>query len=119
VLPIGELARLVLALSFGVMALRALDERAPADATVAHLVELLLRPARERAKPEDRVLARVQSRARSAERARAELFALIAEAARDGHSLRRIGEAAGLSHERVRKILAEPASVRNVDETAV
>ena len=63
-------ARLVLSLAFGVMALRALEQAPPADATVARLVEQLLQPANERSKPEERVLARVQSRARAAERAR-------------------------------------------------
>jgi AcrR family transcriptional regulator len=105
-LPVDELARLVLSLALGVMALRALEEAPPADATVAHLVELLLQPADERGRA-DRTLARVQSRARAAERAQADLHALIAHAAADGHSLRKIGEAAGLSHERVRRILAE------------
>jgi AcrR family transcriptional regulator len=106
VLPVDELARLVLSLAFGVMALRALEEAPPADATVARLVEQLLQPAHERPKSEG-ALARVQSRARAAERARANLHDLIADAAADGHSLRKIGEAAGLSHERVRRILAE------------
>ena len=106
VLPIDELARLVLALAFGVIALRALDQAPPTDAAVARLVEDLLQPAGERS-PEERRLARVQSRARAAERARADLFAQIARAAADGHSLRKIGEAAGLSHERVRRILAD------------
>ena len=106
VLPIDELARLVLSLAFGVMALRALEQAPPADATVARLVEQLLQPAASERKPEERVLARVQSRARAAERAEADLHALIAQAAAEGHSLRKIGEAAGLSHERIRRILA-------------
>ncbi len=109
VLPIDELGRLVLSLAFGVMALRALEQAPPADATVARLVEQLLQPASER-KPEERVLARVQSRARAAARAEADLHALIAQAAAEGHSLRKIGDAAGLSHERVRRILSERAS---------
>jgi AcrR family transcriptional regulator len=108
VLPIDELARLVLALAFGVMALRALEEAPPADATVARLVEQLLQPGSERKNAEERVLARVEARARAAVQARADLHALIAQAAADGHSLRKIGEAAGLSHERIRRILAEP-----------
>ena len=91
------------------MALRALEQAPPADATVARLVEQLLQPASER-KPEERVLARVQSRARAAERAEADLHALIAQAAAEGHSLRKIGDAAGLSHERVRRILSERAA---------
>jgi DNA-directed RNA polymerase sigma subunit (sigma70/sigma32) len=32
---------------------------------------------------------------------------MILQAAADGHSLRQIGEAAGMSHERVRRIVAE------------
>lgn len=107
ILPHGELARLVQSLALGVMALRALDETPPSESTIARLTEVLLRPARERGKHGERVLARVQSRARAAERAEAELHALIAEAAAGGHSLRKIGEAAGLSHERIRRILSE------------
>jgi AcrR family transcriptional regulator len=106
-LPIEELARLVLALSFGIMALRALEQAPPADATVARITEQLIQPSDERSRPEERVLARVQTRARAAERAEADLHDLIALAAAEGHSLRRIGEAAGLSHERIRRILGE------------
>jgi AcrR family transcriptional regulator len=107
ILPLDELARLVLSLALGVMALRALDETPPSESTVARLTAQLLRPARERSKSGEGVLARVQSRARAAERAEADLHALVAQAAAEGHSLRKIGGAAGLSHERIRSILAE------------
>jgi AcrR family transcriptional regulator len=107
ILPNDELARLVLSLALGVMALRALEETPPSESTIARLTEQLLRPARERAKPGESALARVQSRARAAERAEADLHALIQAAADAGHSLRAIGEAAGLSHERIRRILSE------------
>ena len=63
VLPADELARLVLALAFGVMALRSLEATPPAEATVARLTEQLLRPARERGKSGERALGRVQARA--------------------------------------------------------
>jgi len=116
VLPIDELGRLVLALAFGVIALRALEQAPPADATVARLVEQLLQPANERPRNGERLLARVQSRARTAARARANLFTLIARAADDGHSLRRIGEAAGLSHERIRRIVARHHSSAEASE---
>jgi AcrR family transcriptional regulator len=107
ILPNGELARLVQSLALGVMALRALEETPPSESTIARLTELLLRPARDRGKSGERALARVQSRARVAERARVELHQLIAQAAGEGHSLRKIGDAAGLSHERIRRILSE------------
>jgi AcrR family transcriptional regulator len=112
ILPRDELARLVLALAFGVMALRALEEAPPSEATVARLVEQLLRPSPERSSAAQRGLARVQSRARALERSETDLVDAIEQAARDGHSLRRIGHAAGLSHERVRRILGERGSVR-------
>ena len=105
ILPNDELARLVLALAFGVMALRALDQAPPNEATVARLVEQLVQPARERSRDTARGLARVQARSRALERAESDLQSAIAEAALEGHSLRRIGEAAGVSHERVRRIL--------------
>ena len=114
ILPHAELARLVLALSLGVMALRALDEDPPGEDAVARLVEELLQPAREGTGTSERALARVQSRARAAERARDDLRERILQAAAEGHSLRRIGEAAGISHERVRSILAE-AGVKKSD----
>jgi AcrR family transcriptional regulator len=107
ILPNDELGRLVLSLALGVMALRALDEVPPSESTIARLTERLLRPARDRAKPGETALARVESRARAAERAEADLHALIQAAADEGHSLRRIGDAAGLSHERIRRILGE------------
>jgi hypothetical protein len=111
-LPLDELARLVVALAFGVMVLRALGQAPPSDATGARLVEHLLRPATAEPNADDPLLARVQGRARAAGLAEAELHAAIHAAAAEGRSLRRIGAAAGLSHERVRKILgaAETAS---------
>jgi AcrR family transcriptional regulator len=114
ILPHAELARLVLALSLGVMALRALEEDPPGEDAVARLVEELIQPAREGTGTSERALARVQSRARAAERAREDLRGMILQAAAEGHSLRRIGEAAGLSHERVRRILVE-AGVKKSD----
>lgn len=108
VLALDELARLVVALAFGVMVLRALEQAPPSDETGARLVEQLLRPAagaRPAPDGDDALLARVQARARAAERAEGDLHAAIRQAAAEGRSLRRIGAAAGLSHERVRKIL--------------
>jgi AcrR family transcriptional regulator len=103
-LPSGELARLVVALAFGVMVLRALEQEPPSDATGALLAEQLLRPALAEPGADDPLLARVQIRARAAQQAESDLHAAIRQAAAEGRSLRRIGSAAGLSHERVRQI---------------
>jgi AcrR family transcriptional regulator len=105
VLELDELARLVVALAFGVMVLRALEQAPPSDETGARLVEQLLRPAADEPLADDPLLARVRIRARAAERTQADLHAAIRQAAAEGRSLRRIGSAAGLSHERIRKIL--------------
>ena len=77
VLPIDELARLVLSLAFGVMALRALEQTPPSDATVARLTEQLLQPAQRafasrgaRARP--RAVARARGRARAGRSPRAD-----------------------------------------------
>ena len=105
VLPLDELARLVVALAFGVMVLRALEQAPPSDETGARLVEQLLRPSTVEQGAGDPLLARVQIRARAAERTEADLHAAIRQAAAEGRSLRRIGSAAGLSHERIRKIV--------------
>jgi len=110
VLPLDELARLVVALAFGVMVLRALDQAPPSDQTAARLVEQLLRPSTGEKGADDPLLARVEIRARAAERAEADLHAAIRQAAAQGRSLRRIGSAAGLSHERVRRIVGASRS---------
>jgi hypothetical protein len=50
-------------------------------------------------------LARVRDRARAVVQADTDLEVAIIDAVTAGHSLRRVGEAAGLSHEQVRRIL--------------
>lgn len=106
-LPDDELARLVLALAFGMMVQRALGGDAVSESAVSHFAERLLRPAPQDARRREAPLARVRARAADVERAQAALLAAVAEAAGAGQSLRRIGEAAGVSHETVRVMLAE------------
>ena len=106
-LPPDELARLVSGLAFGMLVQRALGEPTASTATVAELAEHLLHPAPEHARGADAHLSRVRARAASADRAQTALRNAVAKAAAAGLSLRKLGQAAGLSHERIRVMLAE------------
>ncbi len=101
-----DLARLMALLSMGMLVFAALDEEPPSDTAFARLAERLLQSAGAEDEPSP-ALARVRARAAAAEAARQALHEGIVEAAREGHSLRRVGAAAGLSHERVRQLLHE------------
>jgi AcrR family transcriptional regulator len=106
-----DLARLFALLTFGRMVFASLDERPPSDEAFRRFTDLLLQSSGADA-DEDRpaALARVRARATSAERARLTLYESIVEAVEAGHSLRQVGAAAGLSHERVRQVLREHTS---------
>jgi AcrR family transcriptional regulator len=119
-LPTADLARVQALLTLGKVVFGALDEAPPPEPAFARLADLLLRTADDdsadggggsdgRGDEGDRpaAIARVRARAATAERARQDLHDGIVEAVRDGHSLRRVGAAAGLSHERVRQVLRE------------
>lgn len=111
-----DLARLGAALSLGVLVLEALDERPPSRQAIVGLTEALARPhAPDHELGGVPALTRVRARAAAADVARGELHDAIVSAAAAGQSLRQIGEAAGLSHERVRQVVATDASVRSSD----
>lgn len=55
-------------------------------------------------------LARVQRAAKRRDRAREELYAAIVDARKQGESLRAIGNAAGLSHTYIEKIVSQAQS---------
>jgi AcrR family transcriptional regulator len=107
-----ELARLISGLAFGMLVQRALGERPASTATVAQLAALLLRPTPEDARGGDAHLARVRARAAAAAQAQVALRDAIGDAKAAGASLRKLGAAAGLSHERIRTLLAnrDPSS---------
>ncbi|HET9730059.1 MAG TPA: helix-turn-helix domain-containing protein [Acidimicrobiia bacterium] len=103
-----ELARLFGLISFGRMVFAALDERPPSDDAFRRFNDLLLQSAGgERDTDQPAELARVRARATTAEYAQVGLRESIVDAVAAGHSLRQVGAAAGLSHERVRQVLRE------------
>jgi AcrR family transcriptional regulator len=110
VLDPADLARLGALLSLGSIVLEALDEAPPSAPALGLVSDLLFQPNRGHRPGEAAALALVRSRAAAADRADGGLHAAIAEAAAAGHSLRQIGQAAGISHERVRRILGAATS---------
>ena len=95
----ADLARLGAAVSLGVLVLDALGEAPPGSTSFGHVADALLGDPTAGADE----LARVRAAAAAVEMARERLHDAIVDAAGAGHSLRTIGEAAGLSHEQVRR----------------
>ena len=106
-----DLARFMTMVAFGNMVLAVMGERLPPEHAFVRVMEALLfgtggRPA---AAPED-LLEEVSRAASDNRRFRAQFEAAVAAASDAGHSLRRIAEAAGVSHEHVRTIVAARAA---------
>jgi AcrR family transcriptional regulator len=109
-----ELARLTALLTFGRMVFAALDEEPPSDDAFGRFTDLLYQSAdADDDADQPAALARVRARASTAERAQRALHESIVDAVRAGHSLRRVGGAAGMSHERVRQVLREHGDDRD------
>lgn len=101
-----DLARVLMLLVLGRLVVAVLDAPAPTGEGYEQLAELLLQSSGvEGVDSSSPALADVRSRARTLERARGDLADAIVAAVDAGHSLRQVGEAAGLSHERVRHIV--------------
>lgn len=108
-----ELARLFALLTFGRIVFAVLDEPPPSDEAFRRFTDLLMQSANvDDHDGRPAALARVRARATTAERAQSSLHDSIVEAVEAGHSLRQVGAAAGVSHERVRQVLRERAADR-------
>jgi AcrR family transcriptional regulator len=112
-LATDDLARVLTLLTMGMIVFGALDGEPPSELAFARLADLLLRPAGAEDGDQPAALARVRARAGAAERARRTLHDGIVDAVHEGHSLRQVGTAAGLSHERIRQVLRADASQRH------
>lgn len=108
-LPPRDLARTMIAIALGFLVFGALDEPPPSREAFVELTNLLLHvdPSTRSADGASALLGRVRRRADEADEARERLFDAIVDAVHAGHSLRAVGGAAGLSHERVRRLLAD------------
>ncbi|MGH9210468.1 MAG: TetR/AcrR family transcriptional regulator [Acidimicrobiales bacterium] len=107
-LATDDLARVLALLTMGKVVFSALDEAPPSDRAFARLADLLLQSAgADHDGDQPAALARVRTRAAAAERARQALHDGIVDAVHEGHSLRHVGAAAGLSHERIRQVLRD------------
>ena len=103
----ADLARMLVVIAFGKMVLAAIDEEAPTAALFTRLIDALFWSEAPPEQPNRSALDRVTDRAAQAKRARLEFQAVVLEAVESGYSLREVGRAAGVSHEHVRRIVAE------------
>ncbi|HZU74819.1 MAG TPA: helix-turn-helix domain-containing protein [Acidimicrobiales bacterium] len=111
VLSPTDLARLVTVISLGKLVMAAIDEPLPSDDAFVELVEALAFPSAEvgrRDHSSGGSLAEVAYRAAKLGEARAGFEAAVRAGSRSGLSLRRLAEASGVSHERIRRILRQP-----------
>jgi AcrR family transcriptional regulator len=102
-----DLVRVLALMNLGMVVFAALEERSPSEQAFGRIADLLLQSAGASDEGQPAALARVRGRAATAGRAKRALCDGIVEAVGEGHSLRQVAAAAGMSHERVRQILGE------------
>jgi AcrR family transcriptional regulator len=110
-----DLARILAIINLGMIVFATLEERPPSDRAFSRITELFLESAGPRSADEPAALTRVRARAAAADKAQRALHDAIADAVQDGHSLRHVGAAAALSHERVRQVIRERSADKAVN----
>lgn len=101
-----DLTRVMALLNLGMLVFAALGEPAPPRQALARVADLLLHSG-GRDDVDTETLAGVQARADTLQDAQRALDDAIRAAVAHGHSLRQVGSAAGVSHERVRRVLRQ------------
>lgn len=105
-----EVARVMTMVAFGNMVLAVMGERLAPERALAKVMDAVLFGGTEPSAPEpDDLLGQVTLAAAASRQSRASFEAAVAAASDAGHSLRRIAEAAGVSHEHVRTLVAARA----------
>jgi AcrR family transcriptional regulator len=102
----NDISRLLVLLSLGKLAMAAVGEQPPSEAAFIDIAEAVL-PSDPGGPTRRSALDSVAASAAKAQRARADFEARVVSAAEQGHSLRQIGDAAGVSHEQIRRVVSD------------
>jgi AcrR family transcriptional regulator len=100
-----DLARAFVLIALGKMALAAVDEPLPTAASFVRIIEALLWSEAPNECRAPSALEEVAVRSLENNRTKVDFETAVLDAVEQGHSLRQVGEAAGVSHEQIRRIV--------------
>jgi hypothetical protein len=102
-----DLARVFVLIALGKMALAAVDEQLPTTASFVRIIEALLWSDTPKELRSPSALEEVAVRSLENNRTKVDFETAVLDAVEQGHSLRQVGEAAGVSHEQIRRIVGD------------